>query len=145
MLTISEIGGVLAYGVSRGFDENKSITFPAWKAMFLITGLVTTLFGALMFFFFPDSPASAKWLGEEERVIAIERLRGNQQGLGSKVFKMYQVKEAFTDPRVCLCPFTSSEILTFPRPIFLCFLASQLIFQTEELLFTCKDKQIAFD
>jgi hypothetical protein len=77
-----------------------SIHFESWKALFLIFGLTTSMFGILMFFFLADSPITAKWLSDEERHLAVERLRGNQQGLGSRVFKWYQVKETFTDIRV---------------------------------------------
>jgi len=47
----------------------------------------------------PDSPATAWFLNEEERIMAIERLRGNNQGVGSKKFKKHQFIEAFTDPQ----------------------------------------------
>ncbi|EHK96713.1 putative Uncharacterized transporter [Glarea lozoyensis 74030] len=98
----SIVGGALAYGIARGFRENTSITFEAWKALFIIFGLTTSLFGVGMFFFLADSPITAKWLSDEERRLAVERLRGNQQGLGSRVFKWYQVKETFTDIRTYL-------------------------------------------
>ncbi|GME34470.1 putative transporter [Neofusicoccum parvum] len=96
------VGGALAYGVSRGFSENSHISFSAWKALFLITGLATSLYGVALYFFLPESPISAPWLNEDERHVAIERLRGNQQGVGSKVFKWYQLREAFTDIRTYL-------------------------------------------
>ncbi|RDL41623.1 MFS general substrate transporter [Venustampulla echinocandica] len=95
-------GGALAYGVARGFRENTSIHFSAWKALFILTGGVSSVYGLFMFFFVADSPVTAKWLTEEEKVIAVERLRGNQQGIGTKVFKWYQVREAFTDIRTYL-------------------------------------------
>lgn len=94
------VGGALAYGVSRGFEENSHIHFSSWKALFLITGLATSVYGVALFFFLPESPILAPWLNEEEKHVAIERLRGNQQGVGTKVFKWYQFREAFTDIRV---------------------------------------------
>lgn len=93
------IGGLMAYGISRGFKD-ANYTFPTWKAMFLVTGVATTLYGVFLFFFLPDSPISARWLSEEEKVLAVERIRTNQQGIGSKEFKWYQFREAFTDVRV---------------------------------------------
>ncbi|KAL4875350.1 putative MFS allantoate transporter [Aspergillus karnatakaensis] len=95
------VGGVLAYGVSRGFEE-AGYTFAPWKAIFLITGLITAVYGMLMLYFMADSPVTARWLSEEEKSIAIDRLRGNQQGIGSKVFKWNQFREAFTDVRTYL-------------------------------------------
>ncbi|KAF4537693.1 MFS general substrate transporter [Lasiodiplodia theobromae] len=96
------VGGALAYGVSRGFEENSHIHFSSWKALFLIAGIATSIYGVALFFFLPESPISAPWLSEEERHVAIERLRSNQQGVGSKVFKWYQFREAFTDVRTYL-------------------------------------------
>lgn len=46
----------------------------------------------------PDSQLNARWLNEEDRVLAIARVRINQQGIGNKHFKLYQVKEALLDP-----------------------------------------------
>ncbi|KAL2219446.1 major facilitator superfamily domain-containing protein, partial [Thermoascus aurantiacus ATCC 26904] len=95
-------GGALAYGITRGFGGNTSITFPSWKAIFLVCGLLTSVCGFGLLYFLPDSPITAKWLSQEERRLAVERLRANQQGIGSKVFKWYQVREAFTDIRTYL-------------------------------------------
>ncbi|KAL1636642.1 hypothetical protein SLS58_009696 [Diplodia intermedia] len=96
------VGGALAYGVSRGFEENSRMHFSAWKALFLITGLATSAYGIALFFLLPESPISAPWLSEEERHVAIERLRSNQQGVGTNAFKWYQFREAFTDVRTYL-------------------------------------------
>ncbi|KAL2008684.1 hypothetical protein VTN00DRAFT_6878 [Thermoascus crustaceus] len=92
-------GGAFAYGIARGFRENVSITFPSWKAIFLVCGLLTSLYGFGLLYFLPDSPINARWLSREERRLAVERLRANQQGIGSRVLKWYQVREAFTDIR----------------------------------------------
>ncbi|KAI7972883.1 hypothetical protein EIK77_000770 [Talaromyces pinophilus] len=67
------VGGVLAYGVYTGFEKGH-YTFPAWKAMFLITGLLTAVYGMFMFLFMADSPVTASWLTDAEKHIAVERL-----------------------------------------------------------------------
>jgi ACS family allantoate permease-like MFS transporter len=46
----------------------------------------------------PDNQLNARWLSQEDRVLAVERVRINQQGIGNKHFKMYQFKEAMKDP-----------------------------------------------
>ena len=94
------VGGALAYGVSRGFEEGH-YSFASWKAIFLIPGLITGVYGMFMLYFMADSPITARWLTDEEKHVAVERLRGNQQGIGSRVFKWYQIREVFTDIRVC--------------------------------------------
>ena len=48
----------------------------------------------------PDNQLNARFLSKEERVLAIERVRSNQQGIGNKHFKLYQFKEALLDPMV---------------------------------------------
>ena len=46
----------------------------------------------------PDNQMNARWLKKEDRILAIERVRCNQQGIGNKHFKWYQFREAITDP-----------------------------------------------
>lgn len=46
----------------------------------------------------PDNQLNARWLKPQDRVLAVERVRINQQGIGNKHFKFYQLKEALTDP-----------------------------------------------
>lgn len=46
----------------------------------------------------PDNQLNARWLTPLDRRLAIERVRGNQQGIGNKHFKAYQLKEALVDP-----------------------------------------------
>lgn len=41
---------------------------------------------------------NAWWLSKADRVLAVERVRVNQQGIGNKHFKWYQFKEALLDP-----------------------------------------------
>jgi hypothetical protein len=41
--------------------------------------------------FFPDSPTTAQFLSQEERVLAVERIRVNQTGVENKHFKKNQL------------------------------------------------------
>jgi hypothetical protein len=50
----------------------------------------------------PDSPMSAKFLNYEEKLIAVERLRMNQMGVSSGVWKWDHVKEAALDLKTWL-------------------------------------------
>lgn len=93
------VGGAIAYGVSTGLQKNP-IGIAGWRFLFIIVGAITFLYGVLMWFFLADSPITAPWLSDNEKHIAVERIRGNQQGIGSKIFKWHQVREAFTDIRV---------------------------------------------
>lgn len=91
------IGGLIAYGIAVGSKKHGSLIAP-WKIVFLFTGLFTIALGLLFLWMVPDSQLNALWLKKEDRVLAIARVRINQQGIGNKHFNWYQVKEAFMDP-----------------------------------------------
>jgi len=90
-------GGLVAYGISVGLQQQGSSIEP-WKVVFLLIGLITAAFGCIFLYFMPDNQLNAKFLTPEERLLAIVRIRKNQQGVGNKHFKMYQLKEALSDP-----------------------------------------------
>ena len=98
-------GGYFAYGVAKhvGGDENPALE--GWQIIFLFLGLLTVLVGVAFWFVLPDSPASAGFLSEDEKVAHVERLRGNEQGIGSQVFKRDQFWEAMTDINTWLYAF----------------------------------------
>jgi ACS family allantoate permease-like MFS transporter len=91
------IGGVVAYGIAVGTKKHGSLIAP-WKIVFLFTGLLTIALGLIFLWVVPDSQLNARWLSKEDRILAIARVRINQQGIGNKHFKWYQAKEALLDP-----------------------------------------------
>jgi len=64
--------GALAYGITSGHAALAN-----WRLLFLVEGLPVCAAALLAWFFVPDSPASAKFLTEEEKEVA--RARGLQQ------------------------------------------------------------------
>jgi ACS family allantoate permease-like MFS transporter len=90
-------GGLVAYGIDKGTEKHGSLIAP-WKIVFLLTGLLTVCMGLLFLFVMPDNQMNAKWLSKSDRLLCVERIRVNQQGVGNKHFKMYQLKEALLDP-----------------------------------------------
>lgn len=90
-------GGLVAYGISVGVKKHGS-TIASWKIVFLAIGLLTVTIGCIFLYFMPDNQLNAKFLTPQERLMAVERIRKNQQGVGNKHFKMYQLKEALADP-----------------------------------------------
>ncbi|KAI5247840.1 putative MFS allantoate transporter [Aureobasidium subglaciale] len=90
-------GGLVAYGIAKGTRLHGSAIEP-WKIIFLVTGCLTICVGFIFLYVIPDSQLNARFLSKEDRVLAIERVRCNQQGIGNKHFKMYQLKEALLDP-----------------------------------------------
>ncbi|KAH6652320.1 major facilitator superfamily domain-containing protein [Truncatella angustata] len=96
------VGALIAYGCLSGVDAGVHILLPSWKIMALCLGCASVIYGAAMFVFVAPSLVEARFFTEEEKVLAIERLRDNHQGIGSKEFKWYQVREAFLDVRTWL-------------------------------------------
>ncbi|KAL4887356.1 major facilitator superfamily domain-containing protein [Aspergillus karnatakaensis] len=90
-------GGLVAYGIANGSRKYGSAVAP-WKIVFLFTGLLTFSLGLIFLWLVPDSQLNARWLKKEDRILAIARVRVNQQGIGNKTFKWYQTKEALLDP-----------------------------------------------
>ncbi|KAL3431038.1 major facilitator superfamily domain-containing protein [Aspergillus tetrazonus] len=89
---------VIGYGLSAITDA----ALASWRILFLILGLLTVLTGIIYFWFLPDNQINARFLNEREKLIAIERIRDNFQGVGSNVWKWSQFREAFLDPRTYL-------------------------------------------
>lgn len=63
-------------------------------------GLITVVFGSSLWWILPDSPHTAKFLNERERIIAVERLKSNKTGVKNAHHKQYQVIEALKDLKV---------------------------------------------
>jgi uncharacterized membrane protein len=67
------------------------------QIIFLFFGLITVAYSVLMFLFMPDSPVEAKFLKDEDKVIAIERLRANNMGVMTREWRNDHLKEALLD------------------------------------------------
>ncbi|KAH9216309.1 major facilitator superfamily domain-containing protein [Leptodontidium sp. 2 PMI_412] len=87
-----------AYGLSGVTNA----ALPSWEILFLVLGLITITTGAIYLYYMPDNQINAKFLSHREKLIAIERIRGNFQGIGSRIWKWSQFREAFMDPRTYL-------------------------------------------
>lgn len=98
-------GGYVAYGVAIHVGSDPRASLRGWQIIFLILGLLTVVVGILFFFILPDSPLTAGFLTPTEKALHAERLRGNEQGIGSKVFKKEQFYEALRDPNTWLYSF----------------------------------------
>ena len=77
-------GGLLAYGIARGVEKHGA-AIAGWQIIFLVTGLLTVAVGIIFLFVVPDSQLNARFLSKTDRILAIERIRINQQGVGNKV------------------------------------------------------------
>jgi sugar phosphate permease len=71
----------------------------------IITGLLTLVVSVIFWFTFPDSPTTAWFLTPDERVQAVQRIKGNQAGVENKTWKRNQFLEALRDRKIWLCFF----------------------------------------
>lgn len=103
-LWYSSTGGMTVLGslINYGFAHiPKDAPLKPWQYLYLTAGAVTVLFGVVLLFL-PNSPADAWFLSEEEKVVAVERLRGGQMGVRCQMIKGYQVLEGVKDIKVWL-------------------------------------------
>ncbi|GFZ44886.1 Uncharacterized transporter [Saitozyma sp. JCM 24511] len=91
------IGSSMAYGLYQA-DLRHALPLAGWKLVFVILGSITAGVGVLFLVLVPDTVDKARFLTPDERVLAIERIRANQQGVIVSQFKPEQVKEALLDP-----------------------------------------------
>ncbi|KAH7889599.1 MFS general substrate transporter [Phlebopus sp. FC_14] len=93
--------GFVSYGVLHIHTSQ----FMPWQWLMMITGMVTLATSILFWFFFPDSPTTARFLTAEERVAIIQRIQTNQTGIENKHFKPEQFYETVRDPKTWLMAF----------------------------------------
>ena len=77
--------GALAYGITSGHAGIAN-----WRLLFLVEGIPTILLAPVVFFFLPDSPDKARFLTEDEKLIAKARgVRqvGTHERIGGVVWK----------------------------------------------------------
>lgn len=92
------LGGAISYGVLNQRPSHLKV----WQQLYIILGCITLAYAVAVFFFMPDKPETTKLLTERQRVVAIERVRGNKTGLHDRRFKRYQLIESLRDVRLYL-------------------------------------------
>ena len=73
-----------------------------WQWLFIACTILTVMNLVLFYFFFPDTPMTAYFLNEEEKLRVVQRVRANQVGMETKVWKKHQFIEAVTDVKTWL-------------------------------------------
>jgi Major Facilitator Superfamily len=100
------VGSLLTYGL--GHINSPHLT--SYQIIFLFFGVITVAYSAVVLVFMPDSPVTTKIFNEEEKLIAIERLRANQQGIENDVWNWEHVREAALDLKTWLWAFMMFSI-----------------------------------
>jgi MFS transporter, ACS family, allantoate permease len=91
----SVFGGFIAWAI------NQAPSF-RWQGLFVLYGSITFIVGLCIFFFLAASPTEAKWLTDDEKAIALERIRTNKTGSEVWAFNSSQLKETLRDIRFYL-------------------------------------------
>jgi ACS family allantoate permease-like MFS transporter len=91
-------GWAAVFGGFFAWAFNQSSHFK-WQGLFILYGVLTFGTGVVLWFWLAASPTEAKWLTDEEKVIALERVRENKTGTEVWAFSWPQLKEAFCDVR----------------------------------------------
>ncbi|KAI4692535.1 hypothetical protein J4E81_006950 [Alternaria sp. BMP 2799] len=95
---VNILGSLLCYGLGH----IQSNLLYSYQIIFLFCGLLTVVVSVFVWLFMPDSPMEAKFFNDHEKLVAVERLRMNQMGVASRVWKWDHVLEAFMDPKTWL-------------------------------------------
>ncbi|QKX59302.1 uncharacterized protein TRUGW13939_06434 [Talaromyces rugulosus] len=101
-------GGLLATGLAKiehgGYNN--------WPWIFFIEGIITTIFGIICFFTMPHTPAEAKFLTEDERAVALQRMiqdshgATNVENVNEEHFNWHWVRMAMLSPQTWLSSFS---------------------------------------
>ncbi|KAE9364998.1 allantoate permease [Stipitochalara longipes BDJ] len=87
-------GGLLGYAMGHIASG-----LPRWMYVFLIFGSISIVWGVVFIILMPDLPSSARFLTEREKVVAVERVAANRQGVKNHHFKSYQLWQTLRDPK----------------------------------------------
>ncbi|KAK5106250.1 hypothetical protein LTS08_000368 [Lithohypha guttulata] len=87
------LGSLLTYGIGH----IKSPVLKEYQIIFLFFGLITVAYAFVVYFFLPDSPMTARFFTSDDRLVAVERLRDNQQGVENNKWNWQHVREAILD------------------------------------------------
>lgn len=92
------IGGIVSYA----FQQIHHPDFAGWRIMFIVLGLVTVVIGINTFLFLPDTPMTAGFLDEHERIALLKHVSINQTGIQNKHFQFSQLLELLADAQIWL-------------------------------------------
>ncbi|EAW12313.1 putative MFS transporter [Aspergillus clavatus NRRL 1] len=96
------LANIFAAALSYGLGHIDSHVLKEWQIIFLFVGLLTVISAPVVYWRLDNDIASARFLTEQEKLQAMERLRANQTGTGNREFKMRHVWESGLEPKTYL-------------------------------------------
>ncbi|KAJ9610804.1 hypothetical protein H2200_005581 [Cladophialophora chaetospira] len=99
-------GGLLAAGLSQVPRWGaSSAPIHTWRNIFFFEGLISILAAFLGWWIFPKDPASATFLSEREKMIAVERMAREYREIAGERVKSRHIKRALTSAHGTMCAF----------------------------------------
>ncbi|PYH89484.1 putative MFS transporter [Aspergillus ellipticus CBS 707.79] len=96
------VATIIAAILSFGLGHIKSSVMKEWQIIFLTVGLLTILSVPFVYWRLDNDIPTARFLTESEKAQALERLRANRTGAGTREFKLSHVYEAALEPKTYL-------------------------------------------
>ncbi|PWY86635.1 putative MFS transporter [Aspergillus heteromorphus CBS 117.55] len=93
---------IIAALLSFGLGHIKSSVMKEWQIIFLFVGLLTIISVPFVYWRLDNDIPSARFLTPHEKLQAMERLRANQTGAGTREFKLSHVYETALEPKTYL-------------------------------------------
>ncbi|RAL07342.1 putative MFS transporter [Aspergillus homomorphus CBS 101889] len=93
---------IIAAALSYGLSQIKSDVLKGWQIIFLFVGLLTIATSPIIYWRLDNDIDTARFLTEIEKEQAVERLRANQTGTGTREYKMSHLVEAVLEPKTYL-------------------------------------------
>ncbi|KAH8672826.1 retrograde regulation protein 2 [Tricladium varicosporioides] len=84
LLGMSPLANCFASALAYGITHIKS-SWGSWRYLFIIEGIPTIIFAPIVFFLLADSPGTARFLSEEDKTLAVERLQARDTTAKNKV------------------------------------------------------------
>lgn len=90
--------GLIAAGIFHGMDGTLGLS--GWKWLFILQGAVTFVIAVVGYFVLPDFPLTTKWLTQEERDLAHNRMELDTVENSGETSTWNGLKQACVDPMV---------------------------------------------
>jgi MFS family permease len=88
------IGSLMSYGLGHANTKIYS-----YQLIFIVCGVIAIALSIPTMILLPGHPIKARWLNDEQKYIALERIRMNNTGTQNQHFKWEQVRECLIDPK----------------------------------------------
>lgn len=119
--------GLIAAGIFHGLDDVAGIA--GWKWLFILQGVVTFIIAMVGYFVLPDFPLTTRWLTEDERQLAFNRMELDTVANQGETSTWKGFMQAAKDPMVWIFALMAHMHLAangFKNFVCACFIPKQI-------------------